>query len=130
MEQNSIEFNVEDAFFGALLGAWCSSLGGFWINVYTLIRLALIFLVFGMIFRIVTGRYDPIFKVVYFFLSLVMSGYLLERLYRAIEVSKRNQISFFSTMLLVWASICFIKIAYYIADRYRQKHGGFYSGNA
>lgn len=110
------QFNVEDAFFGALLGAWCSKFseaGGVWTDVSTLIRLALIFLMFGFFFRVLLSQANLTWKLLFCTLFLVTSFYILANLHGKIGDSRGYQINFFASILLVWASVCVIKILYY-----------------
>ena len=108
-----MEFNVEDAFFGALLGAWCSKVGGFWTDISSLIMLALLFLLFGTLFRVVSGHYLRSNKVLFPFIFALASILIIVSFYHKIEDSKKHEIVFFATMFVVWITISLIKIIHH-----------------
>lgn len=91
------EFNVEDVFFGALLGAWCGTVAATWVEVITIILLAMLFLLFGTSFRVLfSGRYEigagiaSAIVVIFFHISLLTIG----RLYYDLGTENTKQATF------------------------------------
>ena len=112
-EADMDQFNVEDAFFGALLGAWCSKVGGFWTDISSLVMLALLFLLFGTFFRVISGSYLRSNKVLFAVIFVLASVLIISQFYYRIEDSKKQEIIFFASMFMVWIAISLIKIAHY-----------------
>lgn len=111
------QFNVEDAFFGALLGAWCSKVGGFWADTIILMMLAFLFLMFGVTFRVVSGGYLLSTKVLLSLLSAVVSVLVIYYFYNTIEGGKEREIVFFAIIFAMWIIISAIKIIHHKLDR-------------
>ena len=129
-------FNVEDAFFGAILSAWLgvnwyiSDLST-WEGITFLILLVLLFTWFGTTLRIVSGTYKLSSKIWVTFSFVPYSAWLLFGLYwillNALKDSKKiemkGRFGFFASVFGIWVIISFMKIIlYYIEQWYRKRH--------
>jgi len=105
------EFDVEDAFFGALLGAWFSITSGILTDVMSVVLFALLFLLFGIFFRTFSSdECETWGKIVLGIMFISTSVVTIGQLYRR-RIIPRNQITFFSLIFTVWVAICVIKVA-------------------
>ena len=112
------QFNVEDIFFGALLGAWCSQVVGFWTaDVWSFTFLVALFVLFGIFIRLMPGPHSRSRKLAFLVLFVLSSISMISYFYFRIEDSKKQEIVFFALMFAVWAIVSLVKVANQIRQR-------------
>ena len=114
------QFNVEDIFFGALLGAWCSRIDGLWMtDIISFIMLVLLFVSFGVFVRVMPGPHPGSKKYRFLVFFVLASISMISCFYFRIEDSKKQEIVFFALMFAVWTIISLVKVAHQI--RYQEE---------
>lgn len=117
---NNSEFNVEDVFFGALLGALLGTATGLWTDISCMILLAMLFVAFGITLQIFSSHKCEIWNKVRWGIGFIIGSIWVITILSSIVSSKdRKYVTFFSIIWGIWVAICVIKLVFYTIRRAR-----------